>query len=125
MKRGTVTTAFNEAIIITEKVLIIAIPVILLVVVPQAFIPGWDEKKPLVLLIATGSVVVVFVVSLIILWILHRIGGAPPVANFEATFKKSGGSIKITAPGVVGTFLAIVACAIASLYFLFELLSKK
>jgi len=115
----SITTVLTEAIGITRPVPTVAALVIFLVIVPQALIPGWDEKKPFVLLVATSAVVMVFLVSLVVVWILHKLGGTATKATFDASFKKTGGTVRIKAPGLVGTFLAIVACAIAAIYLLF------
>lgn len=64
-----------------------------------------------------GTLLSLFATDLAVLWILSRIGG-PLKAEVKASIKKFGGSIWITAAGLVGCFLAIAIVSVAALYFL-------
>jgi hypothetical protein len=61
-------------------------------------------------------VISVFLADVLVLYGLSKIGGVG--ATFTASIKKLGGSIFITAAGLLGGFLAIAVVGIAAVYFL-------
>jgi len=61
--------------------------------------------------------VVVFGASVAVLWALTHIGG-PLQAKVEASIEKFGGSIWITAGGLLGAFLAICLVGFGAIYVL-------
>jgi len=66
---------------------------------------------------ACAIVVVVFVLSVGVLWALTHIGG-PLQAKVDASIEKFGGSIWITATGLLGAFLAIALVGFGAIYIL-------
>jgi hypothetical protein len=63
------------------------------------------------------SVVIIFLLDVLVLWVLSRIGG-PLKAEVKASIKKFGGSIWITGAGIVGCFLATAIIGISGVYLL-------
>src|ERR1700722_18616458 len=66
---------------------------------------------------ACAIVVVVFVLSVGVLWALTHIGG-PLQAKVDASIEKFGGSIWITATGLLGAFLAVALVGFGAIYIL-------
>jgi hypothetical protein len=62
-------------------------------------------------------VVVIFFLSLIVLWILSKIGG-PLSGDVKASISKFGGKVSVAAAAVVGAFLAIAIVGVGSVYLL-------
>ena len=72
------------------------------------------------LIIALAVVIVIFLLTLLVLWALSKIGG-PLKAEVKASIEKFGGKIWITAAGLVGAFLAIAITGVVSVYALSRL----
>jgi hypothetical protein len=69
------------------------------------------------LLEALLVVVVIFLLTVGVLWALTRIGG-PQGAEVNATIHRLGGTIWISAAGLVGCFIVISAVAFIAIYYL-------
>jgi hypothetical protein len=69
------------------------------------------------LLEALLVVVVIFLLTVGVLWALTRISG-PQEAQVSATIHKLGGTIWITAAGLVGCFVVIAAVGFVAVYYL-------
>jgi len=69
------------------------------------------------IMLALGVVVVIFILTLGILWMLKFLGG-PLKAEVKAVISKFGGKLWITAAGLVGAFLAIAIVGVGSVYLL-------
>jgi hypothetical protein len=78
--------------------------------------------KPIPLLMAAAIVFFTFLVDVIILWILKRIGGTPR-AEVKANVKRFGGNIAIRSAGLIGSFIAIALLAFAAIYLVTRLAS--
>jgi hypothetical protein len=66
---------------------------------------------------ALVAVVVIFLVTVLVLWLLSKIGG-PLTADVKASVNKFGGRITVAAAAIVGAFLAIAITGVAALYIL-------
>jgi hypothetical protein len=77
--------------------------------------------KPSSLLFAVAIVVFVFIVDIVVLWILKKIGGTLR-AGFKATVKRFGGNLAITSAGLIGSFLAIAVLAFVAIYLIARLM---
>jgi Cu/Ag efflux pump CusA len=78
--------------------------------------------KPIPLLMAAAIVSFTFLLVVMILWILKRIGGTPRAA-VKAHIKRFGGNLTVTSIGLVGSFLAIAILAFVAIYFITRLAS--
>lgn len=74
--------------------------------------PAW-----LNLAAALITVVIIFLLTLLVLWALSKIGG-PLKAEVKGSISKFGGKLWITAAGLVGAFLAIALVGVGSVYLL-------
>ena len=63
------------------------------------------------------SVLLIFLMSALVLWILARVGG-PLKSEVKAGIKKFGGSVWLATAGIVGSFLAVIIVGIAGAYLL-------
>jgi hypothetical protein len=80
---------------------------------------GFQNKKStkVSLIGALGAVVVIFLLTVVVLWLLSKIGG-PLQADVKASMSKFGGRITITAAAIVGAFLAISIVGVSAVYVL-------
>jgi hypothetical protein len=75
------------------------------------------QQRALVLSSAAISVSLIFLASALVLWILARFGG-PLKGEVDAVIKTFGGSVWLTAAGIVGGFLAVIIVGVAGAYLL-------
>jgi hypothetical protein len=67
-----------------------------------------------------GLVVLVFLIDILVLWLLRKMG-ADLNTTVKVTFKKFGGNVVIISAGLVGVFLGIAMVAFAALFILTRL----